>query len=576
MKGLITRRQPQGNADLGELHPLLKKIYSHRGVESVNELKLELNGLLPFTDLSNIELAVSILIDALAQRSRIMIVGDFDSDGATSTTLAIKALKAMGAADVLYLVPNRFEYGYGLTPGIVSLAAKQKPDLIITVDNGISSIEGVKAATEHGIKVLITDHHLAGDSLPAAAAIVNPNLPGDKFASKNLAGVGVIFYVMLALRSHLREINWFAEKSIAEPNMGLFLDLVALGTVADVVPLDYNNRILVRQGLRVIKSDKVSPGIKALLTVARRPLEYISASDLGFAVGPRLNAAGRLDDMSIGIECLLTDNGFDANRYAEMLEHLNKERRSIENEMKQQAFIELNKLKLGTEKDLPPALCLHDENWHQGVIGILASRVKDAYHRPVIAFAPVNKTEIKGSARSIQGLHIRDVLDIVAKRAPEVMDKFGGHAMAAGLSLRKENYEQFVKIFTEVVDQQTTAASFRQEILSDGELESEYFTTHVAQLIRDGGPWGQQFPEPLFDGEFRLVEQRIVGARHLKCLLGLNDSDVYIDAIAFNIDEDAWPNHRCKKIHCTYRLDINEYRGNRKVQLIIDDLQALP
>ena len=447
MRDLIKRRQVTADIDLGDIHPLLKKLYLQRGVTSLDDLQLELANLLPFSDLSNINLAVDLLVDALQAKKHIVIIGDFDTDGATSTTLAVKALELMGATKVSFLVPNRFEYGYGLTPEIVRLSQKLKPDLLITVDNGISSIAGVEQAKAFGYQVLITDHHLPAEQLPAADAIVNPNLVGDKFASKNLAGVGVIFYVMLALRAKLRELNWFSQKELAEPNMAQFLDLVALGTVADVVPLDKNNRILVRQGLRYIQSGRARVGIQALLQQAGRSAERLTASDLGFAIAPRLNAAGRLDDMSIGIGCLLREDFNEALKIAELLDQFNQERRSIENEMKQQAFKALDDLHLEQQTTITDGICLYDPAWHQGVIGILAARVKEAYHRPVIAFAPVNNEELKGSGRSIPGLHMRDLLDTMASRWPGLIEKFGGHAMAAGLSLHKNKFAEFAEKF---------------------------------------------------------------------------------------------------------------------------------
>lgn len=574
MREAIKRRHIQQDVDLGDIHPLLKRLYLQRGVQSATELQLALKHLLPYDSLSNITQAVDLLCSALRDKKHILIIGDFDTDGATSTVLAINALDAMGAAKVSFLVPNRFEYGYGLTPEIVALAAKLKPDVLITVDNGISSIDGVNAAKQVGYQVLITDHHLPGDVLPAADAIVNPNLVGDQFASKNLAGVGVIFYVMLALRASLRASNWFVKMGIAEPNMAQFLDLVALGTVADVVPLDHNNRILVHQGLRLIQQGRARPGIKALLMQAKREAAKITASDLGFAIAPRLNAAGRLDDMSIGIACLLRDNVDEALKIAALLDELNQERKAIENDMKQQAFQILKHLQLSKADEVAAGICLYNHDWHQGVIGILASRIKEAYHRPVIAFAPVNANELKGSGRSISGLHMRDALALIASRWPDLIIKFGGHAMAAGLSIHPDNYAKFAEKFQCVVSELCDDSDFTPEILSDGELSDEQLNLHIAELIRDAGPWGQHFPTPQFDGEFRLIDQRIVGGKHLKCVLRPPESEVLIDAIAFNVDEDAWPNRRCTNIYATYELDINDYRGHKKIQLILNQLES--
>ncbi len=552
------------------VHPVLQRIYAARGIQTISEIDYDLKHLLPYNSLKNIESAVDLLLNTLQAQQRILIIGDFDADGATSSALAVRVLKAFGAKHVDYLVPNRFTFGYGLTPGIVGLAAAKKPDLIITVDNGISSVEGVLAAKTHGIKVLITDHHIAGDAVPDADAIVNPNQKGDEFASKHIAGVGVIYYVLLALRARLREINWFQQHNLPEPNMANYLDLVALGTVADVVALDHNNRILVSQGLRRIQAGHCCAGISALLQIARRDPQQITASDLGFAVGPRLNAAGRLEDMSLGIECLLTDDKDKALQMAQQLDLLNHERRSIETDMSDQAFKILEKLQIN---DLAMGLCLFDESWHQGVIGLLASRVKDKYHRPVIAFAPANDTEIKGSARSISGVHIRDVLDAIAKKYPALLNKFGGHAMAAGLSLHKENFTRFQQAFAEEVALHVNPDELRGKLYSDGALTSDEINLELTEQLAKAGPWGQAFPEPLFDGVFTIVEQRLVGEKHLK--LTLKQDNKIFSAIAFNVDLKQWPNYRCEKVHAAYRLDINEYRDLRSVQLMVEHLVSV-
>lgn len=580
MQKKIIRRQPLTHPiDLPtHLHPIIKQIYSNRGVTSASELERELTHLLPFDSLLGIQEAVELLSKTIKNQQRILIVGDFDADGATSSALAVRALKAFGAQHVEYLVPNRFEYGYGLTPEIVEVATNWEPKLIITVDNGISSVAGVKVAKKKGINVLITDHHLPGKELPAADAIVNPNQPNDKFPSKTLAGVGVIFYVLLALRSHLRQLDWFNAQSITEPNMARFLDLVALGTVADVVPLDKNNRILVHQGLQRIRSGKCRPGIKTLLVIAKRCSDKIIAADLGFAVGPRLNAAGRLDDMSLGIECLLADEAAKADELAHLLDNLNQERQTIERDMQNQAFRELTKLNLDNQgASLPIGLCLYDENWHQGVVGLLASRIKDRYHRPVIAFAntetKTGEKELKGSARSIRGLHIRDALDAIATRHPELIAKFGGHAMAAGLSLPSKNFKMFCDAFDEEVRRHLSQDDLRHIVHSDGELTENDFNLQLAEAIRDAGPWGQSFPEPIFDGIFRVIQQRIVGTHHLKLILAIANSTQYIDAIAFNVNTELWPNHRCQLIKIAYRLEVNEYRGIRNPQLFIEHLE---
>ncbi|HEC11988.1 MAG TPA: single-stranded-DNA-specific exonuclease RecJ, partial [Acidiferrobacteraceae bacterium] len=514
--------------------------------------------------------AVQILQDAVRHENRILILGDFDADGATSCTLAVLALRAMGAVHVDYLVPNRFEYGYGLTPQIVTEAAKRKPDVIVTVDNGISSVNGVDAAHKLGMKVIVTDHHLPGSALPTADAIVNPNQPGDGFPSKNLAGVGVIFYVLSALRTALRDSGWFDQKNIAEPNMARYLDLVALGTVADVVPLDQVNRTLVAQGLARINVGQCRPGIRALLELGKRQLGQIVTSDLGFALGPRLNAAGRLDDMSLGIRCLLSDDEDEAWRIAQGLDELNIARRKIETGMKEQALALLPTLEL--EGMLPVGLCLFGEDWHQGVIGILASRVREQTHRPVIAFAPGLEGEIKGSARSIEGLHIRDVLDAVATSHPGLLDKFGGHAMAAGLSLKREQFDDFKAAFIIEVERHLDGQILENTILSDGELSEADLGIQFAETLRQAGPWGQAFAEPTFDGVFQVVQQRIVGQRHIKMVLQRQHSNRQIDAIGFNLVPDGqlpeWD-----RVHAAYRLDVNIYNGRRSAQLIIEHME---
>jgi len=557
---------------------VLARIYSQRGINSIDQLEKGLSHLLPFTELSNIEQAAELLASAVKDQQRILIVGDYDCDGATSSALAVRALRMMGAKQVDYLVPDRFKYGYGLTPEIVAVAAEKQPDLIVTVDNGISSIDGVAAANEHNIRVLVTDHHLQGSELPEAAAIVNPNQQGDSFPSKNLAGVGVIFYVMLALRSVLREEGWFVKQGLPEPNLATLLDLVALGTVADVVPLDHNNRILVAQGLARIRQGKCCPGISALIKAGKRQQQNLVASDLGFAVGPRLNAAGRLEDMSLGIECLLTDDADKAAELARQLDSLNIERRQIENEMKDEAMLTLDAMELNESEDLPVGLCLFEPDWHQGVIGILASRIKDRLHRPVIAFAQADETTIKGSARSIPGLHIRDALDAVAAHNPGLLSKFGGHAMAAGLTLDADQFDRFSAAFDEEVKRHLKPEDLQREILSDGSLVEDELNLSVAEVLRNGGPWGQGFPEPVFDGEFKLNSRRIVGDRHLKLVLQLpgyeKSNEQTIDAIAFNTVDTDWPEN-VEKVELAYRLDVNEFNGRRTAQLMVEHIRPL-
>ncbi len=566
---VICRRPVAGTDTLpADLHPVLARIYRARAVSAPAELEHGLDKLLSPAQLLGMDRAVALLAETLHARKRILVVADFDADGATSCALVVRALRAMGAADVRYVVPNRFEYGYGLTPEIVALAAQQQPDLLVTVDNGIASIEGVEAAHAHGMQVLITDHHLPGAALPTAEAIVNPNQPGDDFPSKALAGVGVAFYVMLALRTHLRARSWFANRE--EPNLAQFLDLVALGTVADVVPLDHNNRILVAQGLARLNAGQGCAGIRALLGVSGRAPGRLAAGDLGFCVAPRLNAAGRIEDMSLGIECLLTDDDTAALAMARQLDTLNRERRAIEADMQQQALAAVRALRLD-EAGLPRGLCLVDESWHQGVIGLVAARIKERVHRPVIAFAPANERELKGSARSVPGLHIRDALDNIAARAPTLLAKFGGHAMAAGLTLARANFEAFARAFDEEVGRWLSEDDLRGRIYTDGELETGDFSLELAEALRAAGPWGQGFPEPLFDGCFDILDRRVVGEKHLKLTLRAGNSRP-ISAIAFHAAEtpSGWVS-----IRAAYHLDVNEYQGSRSLQLVLEHLEPV-
>lgn len=558
------------------LPPLVRRIYSQRPLAALTELELKLSQLISPTRLKGIDAAVGLLETALNNAERVLIVADFDADGATSCALAMTVMRALGCAHIDYIVPNRFEYGYGLTPEIVELAKAKTPDLIITVDNGISSLEGIAAAREAGIKTLVTDHHLPGRELPAADAIVNPNQPGCEFPSKSIAGVGVIFYVMLALRSRLRESGWFERKNIPEPNLAEQLDLVALGTVADVVALDHNNRILVSEGIKRIRAGRARPGILNLLTLAKRNFATLAASDLGFAVGPRLNAAGRLDDMSTGIECLLTLSEHEAYEYALELDGMNKDRRDIEAGMREQAFALVDQLAFDAD-DLPAALSLFDERWHQGVVGIVASRIKERCHRPVIAFALADadnpESELKGSARSIPGFHIRDALDAVATSNPGLVTKFGGHAMAAGLSLSRDNFDAFARAFAAEATRILSPELLQATIVSDGELAAHELTLGCAEALAAAGPWGQAFPEPVFHGRFRLQQQRRLGENHLKMVLSpLDDDAVIIDAIAFAVSEEEWPEATATEIELAYRLSINEFRGNRTVQLMVERL----
>ncbi|EJI3852204.1 single-stranded-DNA-specific exonuclease RecJ [Salmonella enterica] len=571
----LRRREADETAELpADLPPLLRRLYASRGVRSARELERSVKGMLPWQQLSGIDNAVEILYNAFREGTRIIVVGDFDADGATSTALSVLGMRALGCDNISYLVPNRFEDGYGLSPEVVDQAKARGAQLIVTVDNGISSHAGVAHAKTLGIPVIVTDHHLPGDTLPDAEAIINPNLRDCEFPSKSLAGVGVAFYLMLALRTFLRDKGWFDERNIAPPNLAELLDLVALGTVADVVPLDANNRILTWQGLSRIRAGKCRPGIKALLEISNRDPQQLAASDLGFALGPRLNAAGRLDDMSVGVALLLCDNLGEARVLASELDALNQTRKEIEQGMQAEALILCEKLERSSET-LPGGLAMYHPEWHQGVVGILASRIKERFHRPVIAFAPAGDGTLKGSGRSIQGLHMRDALERLDTLYPDLMIKFGGHAMAAGLSLEEHKFEQFQQRFGELVTEWLDPALLQGEVISDGPLSAAEMSMEVAQLLRDAGPWGQMFPEPLFDGRFRLLQQRLVGERHLKVMVEPVGGGPLLDGIAFNIDTTCWPDNGVREVELAYKLNINEFRGNRSLQIIIDDIWPL-
>lgn len=543
-----------------------------RGVQNASGLDYGLKRLLPPKGLSNIDQAAELLAEAISADAGIVIVGDFDADGATSCAVAIKCLRAFGCNNASYLVPNRFEYGYGLSPEIVGVAAMRQPDLIVTVDNGISSIDGVHAAQALGMSVLVTDHHLPGEEIPTADVIVNPNLQGDRFASKNLAGVGVIFYVMLAVRAKLRQMNWFADTGLNEPNMSQFLDLVALGTVADVVPLDQNNRILVQQGMQRIRQGQACAGIRALLSVGNRNPQRLASSDLGFTVGPRLNAAGRLDDMSVGIECLLADNEDQAMVLAVQLDQLNRDRREVEQSMQQDALAIVEKLAVD-QTDVPPIYVLSDESWHQGVVGLVASRIKERTHRPVVAMAPGDaEGEWKGSARSVDGLHIRDLLVRLDATHPNLLAKFGGHAMAAGFSLRAENLEKFKAALLSTAQEMTEGRDWSHVLWTDGELAADEFTMELAEQLRQTTPWGQGFPEPLFDGQFEVIDARVVGDTHAKLRLQPVGGEQQIDGICFGYlnSHESLPSG---VIRAAYRLDVNEFRDRLSLQLMIQHIE---
>jgi single-stranded-DNA-specific exonuclease len=568
----IVRREVTGASLSSDLHPVIDRIYRGRNIANLDDLENGLKGLTHFNVLKGMPQAAQILADAVVQNKRIIIVGDFDADGATSTSVCILALRAMGYHNVDFLVPNRFDFGYGLSVPIVDEAAKQGAEVIVTVDNGISCIDGVTHAKSLGMQVVVTDHHLPGDVLPPADAIVNPNQPGCEFPSKNLAGVGVAFYIMLALKAELQQQGHFEKAGLAPPNLASLLDIVAVGTVADVVVLDKNNRILVHQGLQRIRAGKCRPGIKALVEVANRDCAHLTSTDLGFVVGPRLNAAGRLDDMSQGIACLLEDETIQARMIAAELDALNKERREIETGMKAQAETVLEQMALD-EGDMPSALVVYREDFHQGVIGIVAGRLKEKYLKPVIAFAHQDDEIIKGSARSIPGVHIRDVLDEVNTRYPGVIEKFGGHAMAAGLSLPVAKLQDFEQAFVDIARAHMAKLDGNHALLSDGDLSSEELCLPFAHLLRQAGPFGQGFESPLFDGEFALLDQRLVGQKHLKMVLK-SDGANEVDAIAFNVDLKLWPNAMVKRVHIAYRLDINVFRGQETVQLIVEQIEA--
>ncbi|WP_297474602.1 single-stranded-DNA-specific exonuclease RecJ [uncultured Photobacterium sp.] len=556
-----------------EIPAILQRIYASRGITNDAELERGAKGLLNYNQLYGMADAVTLLVTALINNTRIIIVGDFDADGATSSALSVLALKMLGCRNVDYLVPNRFDDGYGLSPEVAQQAIDRGAELIMTVDNGVSSIAGVAAAKAQGVQVLVTDHHLPGDCLPAADAMVNPNLDQCGFPSKALCGVGVAFYLMLALRAELRNNGWFEQQALAVPNLAELLDLVALGTVADVVALDGNNRILVHQGLQRIRAGKCRPGIQALIEVANRDPARLVASDLGFALGPRINAAGRLDDMSFGVELLLCDNIQAARRMASELDALNQTRKEIEQGMKEEGLAICERLQFN-QQDMPYGLVLFQRDWHQGVIGILASRIKDQYHRPVIAFADAGNDEIKGSCRSIVGLHMRDVLDVVDTQQPGMILKFGGHAMAAGLTIPESQLDAFSLAFDAAVRKVLDEDALQGVLLSDGELQPHELTLETAEILRAGGPWGQQFPEPMFDGTFRLLHQKLVAGKHLKMMVEPLSGGGVIDAIAFNVDLKRWPDASVQQIELVYRLDVNEFRGNRSVQLMVEHLTA--
>jgi single-stranded-DNA-specific exonuclease len=574
MKKQVVRRAKVDDSHLPKhLHPVIRQLYASRQVNSAQQLDLTLKNLLRFDAMVGLDQACQVIYQAMSRGKQITIIGDFDADGATSTALMMQAFTLHGYQNHRFLVPNRFEYGYGLSAEIAEIAVKQGAQLIITVDNGISCHQGVAKAKALGCQVIVTDHHLPGETLPDADGIVNPNQRACQFPSKAIAGVGVAFYLMLALRRYLSDKNWYQQQGIEAPNLGQLLDLVALGTVADVVALDANNRILVAQGLMRIRAGQTRPGIQALIEVAGRNQAQLVASDFGFALGPRINAAGRLDDMTYGIQCLLAQDITTARGMAAELDALNKERRTIEQGMQLEAESVMKKLNFSAEK-LPHALALYQHDWHQGVIGIVAGRLKEKFNRPAIVFAPATDSapeqnvEIKGSARSIEGLHIRDLLEHIDSQHPGIILKFGGHAMAAGVSIAAGSFDNFQHLFNRYAQEWLSEEQLQSRLLSDGELSDEELTLPFAFKLREAGPWGQQFPEPLFDDVFTLVQQRLVGEKHLKMVV--QKGNKLFDAIAFNVDVRAWPNSQAQQVHLVYQLDVNEFRNKQSLQLLVN------
>ena len=573
-KRILRRDVPAGDKLCDD--PLLDRLYRSRHIKNANQLDRTLSAMHHPNLMSGMDTAVEFLVEAYQKQQNIVIVGDFDADGATSTALAVLALRQLGFANVTYLVPNRFEQGYGLSVAVAQEALALGVELLMTVDNGVSSHEGVAFLKAQGVKVIVTDHHLPPETLPNADAIVNPNLAHCSFPSKHLAGVGVTFYLMLALRAKFRELGLFDAKN--QPNFTELLDLVALGTVSDVVPLDQNNRILVYQGIARIRAERCRCGIRALAEVAKRDVTRFVAADLGFSIGPRLNAAGRLDNMSVGVELLLAENMETARALALELDGLNQARKEIEQGMKLEALTICQNLftnATALETEIPYAIVLYQADWHQGVLGILASRIKDQFHRPVIAFAQDQAGILKGSARSIPGLHIRDVLERVYSQHPDLILKFGGHAMAAGLSIPESRFDDFRQIFNQTVSKLLAEDQLQGTIWTDGELHANLLNLTTAETLRQGGPWGQAFPEPMFDGEFKILQQRLVGEKHLKMMVEPKLGGPLLDAIAFNVDTRYYPDLSVKTARFVYKLDINEFRGNRDVQLLVDYIEPL-
>ncbi len=568
----ITRRTVPSECDLPDsMHPVMRRVYAGRNISSYRELDYSLTNLLPFDKLKNIDAAAALLIDALCANKRILIVADYDADGATACAVALRGLSMLGARQAMYMVPDRVKQGYGLSVDVARQALEFEPDLLVTVDNGISSLAGVDFARSAGVDVLITDHHVPGKQLPVANVIVNPKQPGDQFPSKCIAGVGVMFYVLLAVRAGLRNANWFEQQGTEAPNLAPLLDLVALGTVADVVEMDFNNRILVGQGLRRIRARRCSQGVLALIRIAGREPEKMTSADLGFALGPRLNAAGRMADMSLGIECLLTDNFSDGVNLALQLDKFNRERKHVQAEMQEQAGAHLRAITGLDQAELPFGLCLYDPDWHQGIIGILAGRLKETVNRPVIVFAPAGAGLLKGSGRSIPDIHLKDVLEALAAQHPQLIKGFGGHAMAAGLSIMESDYAQFKQLFDAQLRRLTGGRIPAAELLTDGKLAAAEISLDLAGEIETGGPWGHGFPEPLFDDDFTVVDAKTVAERHLKLKLLADGAQHPVDAISFNTDPEAIDSSAPTQ-RIVYRLAINDYNGEQTPQLIVQHI----
>ncbi|KES16956.1 Single-stranded DNA-specific exonuclease [Gilliamella apis SCGC AB-598-P17] len=570
MKSKLTHRQlPEVLPKLSPDIPLLlQRVYALRGITSMQELDYTTRNLCNYDNLDGTHTAVEIVYSAMQNNKRIMIVGDFDTDGATSTALMIKALKKMGCKHVDYIIPNRFDDGYGLSISVVKRALSKKADLIITVDNGVSAIEAVEFAKQSNLTVIITDHHLCSEQLPAADAIINPNLPNSSFPSKHLAGVGVAFYFMLALRAKLRKENWFASNKLAEYNITNLLDLVALGTIADVVKLDRNNRILVHQGISRIRAGYCCEGIKALLDISRRDPLTLTSTDLAYYIAPRLNAAGRMDSMSLSVELLLCEDYDSAIKQATDLDTLNHDRKLIEQTMYQEAlsYIEQVEQKNST---FPNALVVHHPQWHQGIIGIVSARLKDKHYRPVICFASTEDGLLKGSGRSIEGIHLRDILDELNERYPDILVSFGGHAMAAGLSIQEKDLDQFSAHFEALITEQLDLDVLEQIIETDGEIDNQDFNYAIAKQLKESGPWGEGFTEPTFDGDFIVHQQRLFAEKHLKLVLEPKNGGPIIEGICFNVNLTQWPDNTIKIVKIVYQLDVNDFHGNQAVKLMI-------